>query len=151
MNKNIIFVVLLTAFTAGGFFGGMKYQQSKRSNLSRQFMNQQGNGQATQRGQGMPQGNRTNFRPVNGEIISADDKSITVKMTDGSSKIVLLSNSTVINKAETATVADLKVGEKVMVVGQSNTDGSVTAQNISLNPIVREFNQPSGTPSIPVQ
>ena len=78
-----------------------------------------------------------NFRPVNGEIISTDDKGVTVKLTDGSSKIVMISDTTSINNVTTATKKDLKVGEKVMVVGQTNSDGSVSAQNIQINPIVR--------------
>ncbi len=139
MNKNIIIiaVVVSLAFGAGGFFAGTKYQQSKRLAGFNQLGNRNGQGQV--RG--------TNFQPVNGEIISADDKSITVKMQDGSSKIVLFSDQTQINQATTATKGDLKVGETVAVFGTSNSDGSVTAQSIQLNP--QEFrggNQPSPAP-----
>lgn len=103
----------------------MKYQASKSS--SGRFANlPQNQGRGLQRGQ--------NFRPVNGEIISADEKSVTVKLPDGGSKIVILSEKTSINKAAEATKEDLKVGEKVAVFGSENTDGSVTAQNIQLNP-----------------
>ncbi len=134
--KNTIIVAILVLIVAGGggFFGGMKYQQSKQPNF-RQFGGQQG--QRTGNGT-----DRAGFRPVSGEIISADDKSITVKLTDGSSKIVLYSDKTEINKAGTATKEDLKTGEKVMVVGTQNTDGSVTAQNIQLNPVFRNIPTP---------
>jgi flagellar basal body-associated protein FliL len=129
-NTKIIFIVaiLLIVFAGGGFYAGMKYQQSK----SPRFGNFQGAGnrQFQQRAQG--------FRPVNGEIISADDKSITVKLQDGSSKIVILSDTTTISKSADATKADLKVGERVAVFGIENSDGSVTAQNIQLNPILRD-------------
>lgn len=118
---------------AGAFFAGMKYQQSKQPAFSRQFAGQQG----ARTGQGQVQGNRQGLRPVNGEIISKDDKSITVKLQDGSSKIVLISDKTSINKATEATIDDLKSGEKVAVFGQENSDGSVTAQNIQLNPTFR--------------
>lgn len=136
-NQNTLIITILLVVLVGGgaFFAGMKFQQSK----GRQFANGQLGGRIT--GQGQAQGgNRTGFRPVNGDIISTDDKSITVKMTDGSSKIVLVSQTTVINKASSATKEDLKVGEKVAVFGQSNTDGSVTAQNIQLNPVLRGGN-----------
>ena len=130
-NNNIIITILVAVIVGGvGFFGGMKYQQSKRSPAGRQFAGMQ-NGRASQTG------NRQNFRPVNGEIISSDDKSITVKLPDGSSKIVLINDKTTINKATDATKDDLKVGEKVMATGQENSDGSVTAQTIQLNPIFR--------------
>ncbi len=129
--KNSIVIAILVAIIVGGgaFFGGMKYQQSKQPS----FMRQGGTG---------AQGARTGannrigagFRPVNGEILSTDDKSITVKLQDGSSKIVLISDKTEINKAAEATKDDLKTGEKVAVFGQENSDGSVTAQNIQINP-----------------
>lgn len=132
-NTNIIVTVLLVIIVGGGaFFAGVKYQQSKQTSF-RQF-----NGALGQSGQRNGIGsNRMGFRPVSGEIISSDDKSITVKLNDGSSKIVFLAGNTNINKAGEATKSDLKVGEKVAVIGQENSDGSVTAQNIQLNPIQR--------------
>lgn len=125
----------------GAFFGGVKYQQTKQPadagryaafRDSTQARSRNANGQAPQNR--FAQGSR----PVNGEIIGSDDKSITVKLTDGSSKIVLISSSTSINKASEASQDDLVTGEQVSVFGTQNEDGSVTAQNISLNPLFRE-------------
>jgi hypothetical protein len=126
MNKKLIIVGLVVAviFGAGGFFVGTKYQQTRRTAIFNQTGNRNGQGQV--RG--------INFRPVNGEIINTDDKSITVKMQDGSSKIVLFSDQTQINQATTATKSDLKTGNTVAVFGTANSDGSVTAQSIQLNP-----------------
>ncbi len=128
-NLFISILVLLTV-AAGSFFAGMKYQENRRSALRGQF------GEMAGRFGGQLQGgvNRTGFRPVAGEIISVDDKSITVKLQDGSSKIILLSDKTEINKAEKAIKADLKAGVQVAIFGSENSDGSVTAQNIQLNP-----------------
>ena len=110
-----------------GFVGGMQYQKNLRTQVSRQF------------GAGVGAGaNRTrtggNFRPVAGEVIKSDDKSITVKLTDGSSRIVLLTDKTVISKSSDATKTDVVIGEKVAVFGTDNSDGSVTAQNVQINP-----------------
>lgn len=128
----IIIVVLVLVCIAGGFFGGMKYQQSKSPAFGGQFAG--GTGGRT----GAAGGNRANgSRPVMGQIISNDNNSITVKLQDGSTKIVIVSASTSINKAATATIADLTVGQTVSAFGITNTDGSVTAQNIQLNPQVR--------------
>ena len=80
-----------------------------------------------------------NFRPVVGQIISSDSSSITIKMQDGSSKIVILSGSTNITESTSAAKESLKTGQNVMVIGQTNSDGSVTAQNIQLNPQMRGF------------
>lgn len=135
MKKNsIVFIIIGFVIIAGiSFFAGIKYQQSTQPSFSRQF----GQGQGTRMGLGQSQGNRTGFRPVNGEIINSDDKSITVKLQDGSSKIIILSDKTTINKAANATKNDLKTGEKVAVFGTENADGSITAQSIQLNPIFR--------------
>jgi len=138
----LITVVVALAVGAGTFFAGTKYQQSKTP--ARQFRQLD---QSGPRGNANLPAGRQDLRPVAGEIVSADDKSITVKMTDGSSKIVILAASTEINKASTASVSELKVGEKVSVFGTNNSDGSVTAQNIQLNPIFREFGIPSPTPA----
>lgn len=123
-NNYLITTILVLVFAGAGFYGGMKYQQSKGPGITR-------NGRVG----GVS--NRSGFRPVNGEIISSDSSSITVKLQDGSSRIVILSSKTLINKAAMATISDLKVGEKVAVFGTDNTDGSVTAQNVQLNPIQR--------------
>ena len=131
-NKNVLIVILAVVIGGGAFFAGMKYQQNRIGQTFGRFGNQQGDhmGQFQQGVQG--------FRPVNGEIISADDKSITVKLADGSSKIVLLTDTAVINKSEPASKTDLTVGEKVAAFGTENSDGSVTGQNIQLNPVLRD-------------
>ena len=142
MKNNIIIMVLIAlVFASGGFFGGMKYQQAQRSQLALagQFSNWAG---------GTPGANRVGMRggQVLGTILSQDATSITVQLVDGSSKIVLISATTVINQAATATAADLKVGTKVSAFGTTNTDGSVSAQNIQINPIMRTAGNPSGIP-----
>lgn len=136
MKKEYIITILLVIIVgAGAFFAGMKYQQGKRTNMFRQF---DGNAaQQGQRGTGTGNNSRMGFRPINGEIISADNQSITVKLTDNSSKIVILNEKTVLNKASQATASDLKVGEKVMVVGTDNSDGSVTAQSVQMGEMFR--------------
>lgn len=146
-NAKIIIAIVVAIVAAGAFFGGMKYQESRgrtfaQGNFGGDHAGQQGD-QGRQRNQG--------FRPVNGEIISQDDTSVTVKLQDGSSKIVLFSDNTTLNKATTASKSDLKNGERIAVFGTENSDGSLTAQTIQLNPVFRggpggEDHAPSGTP-----
>lgn len=135
-NKSLIItIVAALVFAAIGFFGGMKYQQGRRGNFA-QFAARNG----TTTGQN---GNRnTAVRPVSGSIISTDSNSITVKLTDGSSKIVILTDTTQIDQATTAAKTDLKIGETVATFGTQNSDGSITAQSISINPqVLRGPNQ----------
>jgi len=137
MKANNILVTVLIALAVGsaGFFGGMKYQQSKTPTSMGQF-GRNGGPRVQGLNQQRPGGfNAQGLRPVAGEIISQDDKSITVKLGDGSSKIVLFSDTTSINKAAEGTKGDLKVGDSVRIFGIANSDGSVTAQNIQLNPV----------------
>mgnify|MGYP002128294891 CR=1 FL=1 len=81
---------------------------------------------------------------VNGEILSVDGKSLTVKLRDGGSKIVLLGDSTQINKAATGTAADLTQGTNVVIFGTTNSDGSVTAMNVQIRPAGAPMMSPPG-------
>jgi len=143
-NINIpVTILLIAVFTAAGFFGGTKYQQSKTFSQRGQFGDRMVPSGANNNGQ--VNRARLGGGQIVGDISSQDEKTITVKLQDGSSKIILLSEKTSINKASEGLVSDLKIGEKVAVFGITNTDGSVTAQNIQLNPIVRN---PNTTPSV---
>ncbi len=136
--KNQLILTGIAVILIGGaaFFGGINYQKGKAMGPGR-------NGQGDSRVQdgnhagGLQGRGNGGIRPVSGEIMSQDDKSITVKLQDGTSRLVVVSNTTQINKTQEATKSDLKTGERVAVFGTENADGSVTAQNIQLNPQFR--------------
>lgn len=129
-NTNLIAIATLVGVIAagGGFFGGMKYQQSKRT----QFTAMMSGGQGRMGGAPNAMRGKGTARPVYGEVIKADEKSITVKSRDGSSKIVLLSQTGQIYKAVAGTASDIIIGTQVSVFGTPNPDGSVTAENIQI-------------------
>lgn len=142
INKTIIVpVIIILVAGAIGFFAGSKFQTQKQTKMFQGV--RPGNGNPTNMQRGDRTGNADGLKGFGGgnlgEIISVDDKSITIKMQDGSSKILLLSDSTIINKATEAAKSDLTVGEKVSVFGAANTDGSVTASSIELNPPMRNL------------
>ncbi len=147
MAKKIIpiFVALILIVGGGAFYGGMKYQQSKSplgdfsrqnfQNLSEEQRQQifQGNvGGTLQRGAG--RGTGANF--LTGEVIDKDEQSLTLKMPDGSSKIIFFSGSTQISKTTEGSINDIEVGKQIMVSGDQNADGSYTAKTIQLSPRV---------------
>ena len=136
-NQTLVIVALALVFSGLGFFGGLTYQKSKTPNFGGV------RGQFQQNGQPGNGQRRAGIGQLIGEIISADSSSLTVKTVDGSSKIVIFNDKTSINKAESATATDLTVGQKVAVFGTTNTDGSVSAQNIQLNPMSRGFARPT--------
>ncbi len=121
-------VILL--FGGGAFWGGMKYAQSKISS-SRLFQVGQQNIRNFPFGERQQMGLRgSDF--LNGEIISKDDKSITIKLRDGGSRIVFVPDSTDIMKFASGTLSDLVVGKNIVVFGVANSDGSLTANSIQL-------------------
>jgi hypothetical protein len=149
-KQYLVTLAIIIAVAAGAFFGGLAYQKSNDSlkglsgqdltkkmqslglsengfavganvNGSRTFPGGSGNRQF---GGGM----------VNGDIVSMDSQSITVKQQDGSTKTVYYSSSTTVSKSTTGSASDLTVGATVRANGTSNTDNSVTATTIQLNP-----------------
>ena len=127
-------------FVAGTkFSGGPKGFQNLGSE-DRQARIQQFSGEM---GGGMMRGARVDGGGVTGEIISRDDKSMTVKLSDGGSKIIFYSSETAITKSVSGTVNGLTVGEQVMVLGTANDDGSVTAQSIQIR--LAEVRVPRGS------
>jgi len=144
-TKSVLMIFIVVLLIAASFYAGIKYQESKQSTFSRQFGGRFGADQSGARtGDQISGRNRMGARQTVGEIISQDDKSITVKLQDDSTRIVLFTGTTTVNKASEGSINDLKVGERVAVFGAENTDGSVIAQNIQLNPMSRGI---SGTPT----
>src|SRR5665647_422001 len=118
-KKNIIITVALVIVVgAGAFFGGTVYEKSSltKAGLLRggnNLGNRQGPGQNQGRpgSMGFNRGADGNF--VAGEVISKDDKSVTIKTQDGGSKIIFFSDSTIVGKSTQGTAADLNAGEQV--------------------------------------
>lgn len=119
---------------SGAFYGGMAYAKSKTPS----FTSGRGNftaGQGFGGGQnGAQRGMRANGGGAAGEILSKDDKSLTIKLRDGGSKIIFLSGSTKVSKEVTSAVTDLNVGEQVMTAGTPNSDGSINAETVQIRP-----------------
>ena len=143
-NEQMITMGFVLVVAGVAFFGGIKYQETKQPTMG-QFGTRGGANRGAG-GQGN-QVNRAGFRPVTGTILSVDKGTMTVKLEDGSSKIVALPDSAAIDKSAPAAKSDLTVGTRVLVMGSTNTDGTLTAQTIQLNPIRRGLPAASAQPA----
>jgi hypothetical protein len=150
MSKKIIAIIIMTHIVAigVGVYGGTVFEKkslSKKGMLRSQNSNSINRGAQSatsqddshQSGRGGSQGfnrgpNGGGF--VGGELISKDDKSITVKTPDGSSKIVFFSESTNIGKSTDGSLSDLNIGQQVMVSGDNSTNGTISAKSIQIRP-----------------
>jgi len=144
-KNNLMTTIIIVVLAAGvAFYSGMQMgkkqcstintangqpMQQNGPNAGDQKTDATGTNQAAGKTGGMKGGG---MQPVSGQITSKDSTSITVKMTDGSSKIVILSTQTKVMKTTDSSVSALTTGEQVLVSGSTNSDGSVTAQNISI-------------------
>src|SRR5690348_14238025 len=144
MNKKnaIIMTAVAVVFATGGFFAGLKYAQAKKPTAQAALQRGGGRTAATFVTRAAPTDGS-----VDGSIVSKDATSITVKSMDGSSKVVLLGGSTTISKSTAGTADDLATGTDVLVTGTTNSDGSVTAQNVQIRPAgAPGFGGPGGPP-----
>jgi len=127
--KNNIVILIAVLCLAVGFGGGYLFKnyqvRQMRPNFSGQIQDRQRNTQGPQPGFG---------GMVMGEIISQDEKSITVKTQDGSTKMVVLGDSTTYSETQDIEKVELNMGNQVRIIGKANSDGSITAQNIQVNP-----------------
>jgi hypothetical protein len=150
MKKNILMIIAIIIIVGGGaFYGGIKYAEAKNKtgnnqpngqnfgNLTPEQRQQFANRAGGRTGNTAQQGGFTS-----GQIISQDAKSITIKLRDGGSKIIFISDKTEISKFAAGTASDLAVDVNVSVNGSANSDGSITAQTVQIRPDLP--NNPSG-------
>ena len=130
IGKKLIPIIVAFIIVAGGtFYGGMRFQEYRTKS---QFGKMAGNMGRPGSGQRSGAPNVKGGSITDGEIISKDDKSITVKTQDGSTKIIYFTDSTIVAKQAEGSSSDLTSGVKVMVNGKANSDGSIAASNIQI-------------------
>lgn len=118
--------IIILAVALLSFWGGTNYNTSTSGNQNSFSRN---GAQTNTTGR---KGFMQNGGFISGEIVNKDDKSITVKAQDGSSRFIFFSQITKIVKSTDATLADLEVGKEITANGTPNSDGSITAQSIQL-------------------
>jgi len=130
MKTNWIITIIIGVIVGGGaFFGGMQYEKSQASRLNGDQYAQDG-----QRQGGRFSGRGRFAGATVGNVVSQDLSSVTVQLQDGSSKIINIAGSTTFSKTNTASKSDIQNGARIAAFGTTNSDGSVTAAYIQINP-----------------
>jgi len=134
MKKQMMLGVLVGVIALGGvsFYLGMRYERMTRFSSIEMLPGMRiGDGMNAERRTGAM--SRTQGGGVtSGEIVSKDDTGITLKLRDGGSRIIFIAPSASIQRMATGTSQDLVVGQNVMVIGTTNTDGSIKAESVQV-------------------
>lgn len=144
MKKTLPLIIAALVIAGGSFFAGMQYQKSTLPQAGGNFANltpQQRQARLQQFGQnggtgGFRGGNGAGGGITAGDILSKDATSVTIKLRDGGSKIIFLSDKTQVMKTTDGSTTDLTVGQQVSVQGTANPDGSISAQSIQIRPLL---------------
>lgn len=129
------FLLATVAIAGASFWGGMTYQKTRTQSNLRNFVGNRTdgnrvmlrNGNGTQLPAGM--GGRG---MVSGEVSKIEDMTLTVKLPDGSSKIVILSNETKYLTSTPGSKDLLKEGTKVKIEGSNSNEGITTANQVQI-------------------
>lgn len=142
MNKKILFivgaVVIVALLSAGSFWGGMAYQSNHAAQIQSNFIAARG-GQPPDnipadgsqfQGNGRFGGNLAG-RGTTGEVKSVDGDTLTLS-TAQDVVTIHISDSTEIQMTVSGTVADLEPGINVIVIGEQEDDGTITASQVQI-------------------
>ena len=85
-------------------------------------------------GSGTPgaSGGATSRQTINGTVSQVSGSTLTVTDTSGNDFTVTLTSTTRMMQQQTATISDLQIGQAVTITGSANSQGVITASNVSL-------------------
>lgn len=144
--KIILGIVILLAVAGGSFFGGTVYGKN-RAQATFATLRQRGaftgnlpEGASPGAGQRAALGGM-----LVGQIQEIGNGVMIVSDMNGKQTRVTVTDTTLIEKQASVTLADLAVGETVMVSGSQAADGSITARSVQAGAAGR-FGFPGGRP-----
>jgi hypothetical protein len=131
----IVAIVLIGGAIWGAFIGGVAVgkdqQQDARSNFPGQFYQNQNDGTLPT---DIPGGTGFSGRGTIGTITKIENGVITLTTQNGGNVVVNTTSSTTVQKMETVNLSEIAVGESITVTGETQSDSSVIATNISVMP-----------------
>ncbi len=127
------FVIVVLIFGAGVKVGAMKAKYSYRwaENYHKNFAGPRAGFFGDWRN--FPKGDFIESRGTFGEIIKINDSDLVIKGQGDMEKIVLISEKTTVEKGkETIKKDELKVGDRIVVIGSPNEQGQIEAKLIRI-------------------
>jgi hypothetical protein len=142
-------VVIAGVLAAGSFFGGMTYQSNRINQVRTNFADSRFPASGGQFPNGAQDPGFLGGGGTTGQVKSIEGNVLTVS-TAQNVTTVNLSASTQIQKSEPAATSDLQPGVRVMVTGQQDTKGNITASQVMiLNTSPSDTTNPSATGKAP--
>jgi hypothetical protein len=146
MNRVVMIVLgvlAVLAIAAGSFYGGMVYGKNQAQADLPMIVDAEG--MPTGQGQfaTLPEGQRGMIRGqfaggqggmLFGEIQAIGNGELTVTDQNGEPIQVIVADTTLIQKQAEVTLADLEVGETVVVSGNRDDQGNITARSLQVSP-----------------
>ena len=132
-------IVIALVLMGASFYGGTLYQKNQQSSAQARFLASRGiNGTFTGGGGGFtggaagtPGAGRGFGGGAQGQVKSINGNTISLS-TAQNVTTVTVSGSTVVLKSDPGTIADLKVGDRILVTGQRDSSGNITASQITV-------------------
>ncbi len=115
-KKTLAIVAILIIGAAVVFYAGAKYEKHKLSALGL-LVNKSASKKVAE-------------NSVKGTVTASDDKSVTLKMTDGSSKNIPYSTSMTFGADGLGSAADIFVGELLVITGENDANGVFIPTNM---------------------
>lgn len=142
-QERILWVIAVLLVGAAAFYGGQQMgvaagQESRSAAAAGFFAQRGGGGQGGQGGQGGGRG-------MSGTIASIEGNTVTLTLNDGSTMKVNLAADGVVRHQVNGTLADVKVGDRVVAVGTQNGD-TFAATALQVGGGVGGPGVPGGTP-----
>lgn len=151
--KIALMVVAALAIAAGSFYGGMVFGENRAQapflavreaegfGARGQFRGLAGGPQGLDRGQTAGAEGGMLF----GEIQAIGDGELTVTDPNGQELQVYVADTTLIQKQAEVTLADLQQGEMVIISGNRDDEGNITARSLQVSPGEGFFGRPLNT------
>lgn len=134
-------IVIIGLAAAAGFWGGIQYQSNQAEQVRTDFFNARGqieNGQFPNQMPASGVDQRPDRLPpsgfgsgTTGIIKTIEGNTLTIS-TAQDVTTVNLSDNLKINKSETGTMDDLQTGLRINIIGQSDSDGTILANEITI-------------------